>query len=269
MGVGFAAVLTAVLAVASVAFSGAVAILERRSASVPLLTVVSGLACVALLALAGSSLMQLGRPQLIFAAFSNPSSSIFKLGTAWLVAIVASIAYLTAVHRAAYESTCRQLALVAFMACVLVLVAHAGNYVMPWRTAWSTWTIVLPFFGYAVFGAVIVKEIIDMAEEYCIDRRQGLFSAALTFMSIALYLGVVGEKGEELIVSRVLTGDLASLFWGLVIGVGLVVPCGLILGTRRNKPAFGAALAAVLAGSIGWQITVLELGSATWSFFAR
>ena len=89
MGVGFAAVLAAVFAAAATGLSGAVAVLERRSAPVPSLTLASALACIALLALAGTSLMQLGRPQLIFAAFSNPASSIFKLGVAWIVALAA------------------------------------------------------------------------------------------------------------------------------------------------------------------------------------
>ena len=98
MGVGFAAVLAAVFAAAATGLSGAVAVLERRSAPVPSLTLASALACIALLALAGTSLMQLGRPQLIFAAFSNPASSIFKLGVAWIVALAACAAYLAAIH---------------------------------------------------------------------------------------------------------------------------------------------------------------------------
>ena len=141
MGVGFAAVLAAVFAAAATGLSGAVAVLERRSAPVPSLTLASALACIALLALAGTSLMQLGRPQLIFAAFSNPASSIFKLGVAWIVALAACAAYLAAIHRAAYESTCRKLALVASVAAALVLMAHASNYVMPWRAAWNTWSL--------------------------------------------------------------------------------------------------------------------------------
>lgn len=270
MGVGFAAVLTAVLATVAVAFSGAVAVLERRSAPVPLLTVASGLVCAALLALAGSSLMQLGRPQLIFAAFSNPSSSIFKLGAAWLVSMIASAAYLTAVHRAAYESTCRRLAFVAFGACVLVLAAHASNYVMAWRAAWNTWSIVLPFFGFAALGAVAVKGVVDSLEGIVLEKRFVLASFAFSVLSLALYLGIVGGSAvEEPTASRVLTGDLAPLFWELAVGVGLVVPCILMLMAPRSKVALVTALAATLAGCAGWQITVLKLGSAAWSFFAR
>ena len=160
MGVGFAAVLAAVFAAAATGLSGAVAVLERRSAPVPSLTLASALACIALLALAGTSLMQLGRPQLIFAAFSNPASSIFKLGVAWIVALAACAAYLAAIHRAAYESTCRKLALIASVAAALVLMAHASNYVIPWRAAWNTWSIVLPFFGYAALIGVATMGLV-------------------------------------------------------------------------------------------------------------
>ena len=243
MGVGFAAVLAAVCAAAATGLSGAVAVLERRSAPVPSLTLASALACIALLALAGTSLMQLGRPQLIFAAFSNPASSIFKLGVAWIVALAACAAYLAAIHRAAYESTCRKLALIASVAAALVLMAHASNYVMPWRAAWNTWSIVLPFFGYA---------------------------ALIGVATMALYLLIVGgTDAVEPTASRVLTGDLATWFWGLTVGAGVVLPWGLTLLARQSRVALTAALFAALVGCAGWQIVVLRLGSAAWSFFAR
>lgn len=270
MGVGLVAVLTAVLAVAALALAGAVAVLEHKSAPVPHLTAASALACAALLALAGSSLMQLGRPQLIFAAFSNPSSSIFRLGAAWVLAVIFSAAYLSAVHRAAFESTCRRLALASAGACALVLAAHASSYVMAWRAAWNTWSIVLPFFGFAALAATAAKGVIDSLEGHDFPRRQALAAAAFAVLAMALYLGVIGAAATpESTAARALTGDLAGLFWGAVIGVGLLVPSVLMLVVRRGALMFAAAFAAVLAGSAGWQILVLKLGSAAWSFFAR
>ena len=186
MGVGFAAVLAAVFAAAATGLSGAVAVLERRSAPVPSLTLASALACIALLALAGTSLMQLGRPQLIFAAFSNPASSIFKLGVAWIVALAACAAYLAAIHRAAYESTCRKLALIASVAAALVLMAHASNYVMPWRAAWNTWSIVLPFFGYAALIGVATMGLVGAVHGYALDRRVSLAAGGFAVLADGL-----------------------------------------------------------------------------------
>lgn len=269
MGVGLITVLTAVLSTVVVALSGAIFVLERRSAPVPLLTLASGVACVALLILAGSSLMQLGRPQLIFAAFSNPSSSIFRMGVAWVMSMIALGAYLVAVHRAAYELTCRRLAFIVFVACMLVLGAHTSNYVMPWRAAWNTWSIVLPFFGFAALGAVAVKGLVDSIEGLFLEKRFILEALIFSILSLVLYLGIIGiSVTEEPTASRALIGDLAWLFWGLVV-IGLVVPSLLMLIFRRNKSVFVLSLLAILAGSAGWQIMVLKLGAATWSFFAR
>lgn len=270
MGVGFAAVLAAVFAAAATGLSGAVAVLERRSAPVPSLTLASALACIALLALAGTSLMQLDRPQLIFAAFSNPASSIFKLGVAWIVALAACAAYLAAIHRAAYESTCRKLALVASVAAALVLMAHASNYVMPWRAAWNTWSIVLPFFGYAALIGVATMGLVGAVHGYALDRRVSLAAGGFAVFGLALYLVIVGgTDAVELTASRVLTGDLATWFWGLTVGAGIVLPWGLTLLARQSRVALTAALFAALVGCAGWQIVVLRLGSAAWSFFAR
>ena len=177
---------------------------------------------------------------------------------------------MAAIHRAAYESTCRKLALIASVAAALVLMAHASNYVMPWRAAWNTWSIVLPFFGYAALIGVATMGLVGAVHGYALDRRVSLAAGGFAVFGLALYLVIVGgTDAVEPTASRVLTGDLATWFWGLTVGAGVVLPWGLTLLARQSRVALTAALFAALVGCAGWQIVVLRLGSAAWSFFAR
>lgn len=268
MGMGFAAVLMAMLAAAAAGLSGAVAALERRNAPVPWLTSAEVLVCVFLLALAGAGVMQLGRPQLIFAAFSNPSSSIFKLGVAWLAALVASVSYMVAVHRSAYETTCRLLSLTVFAACALMLASHAVNYVMPWRAAWNTYSIVPVFFGFAALSGTAAKGVLDAKMGTGIERRSVLAALVWIIAFFVLYLTIIGRSAlPEPTAARLLTGDLAGDFWSFVVGVGIAIPGLLMLFARRSKTANAVAFLLILIGCAAWQIVLLRLGSAAWSFF--
>ena len=152
----------------------------------------------------------------------------------------------------------------------LVLMAHASNYVMPWRAAWNTWSTVLPFFGYAALIGVATMGLVGAVHGYALDRRVSLAAGGFAVFGLALYLVIVGRTDAvEPTASRVLTGDLATWFWGLTVGAGVVLPWGLTLLARQSRVALTAALFAALVGCAGWQIVVLRLGSAAWSFFAR
>ena len=139
-----------------------------------------------------------------------------------------------------------------------------------WRAAWNTWSIVLPFFGYAALIGVATMGLVGAVHGYALDRRVSLAAGGFAVFGLALYLVIVGgTDAVEPTASRVLTGDLATWFWGLTVGAGVVLPWGLTLLARQSRVALTAALFAALVGCAGWQIVVLRLGSAAWSFFAR
>ena len=123
-------------------------------------------------------------------------------------------------------------------------------------------SIVLPFFGYAALIGVATMGLVGAVHGYALDRRVSLAAGGFAVFGLALYLLIVGgTDAVEPTASRVLTGDLATWFWGLTVGAGVVLPWGLTLLARQSRVALTAALFAALVGCAGWQIVVLRLGS--------
>ncbi len=260
------------LTVLAAGLLAAVAAGERRNFPVPVLTGAVVLAALTLLGAAAACVMQFGRPQMIFAAFGNTGSALFRELTAWGLTVLSLAAYLVAVHRGAFERTCRALGTLSAFFGLALTVSVASACMMPWRAAWNTWTILLPTLGFAVLAGAFAFEALSDASKRAHPRSISwiLAGALAAILLTALYLTVIGlDESSEPSAARVLRGDLAIPFWAGAALAGVAIPVLLRALFRKSALVPYAAACCVFFGSGTLSWVIRQLGSASWSFFAR
>lgn len=229
-------------------------------------------ASLVLLALgAAAALAGVGRPSLIFGALGNPSSGIFREITSFGLTAAAVLGYLAALLRGAEASTALRLSQAGAAAAALLALAAGSHYMMPWRPAWNTWMLALPFFGLALTAAAHTRSLLlTLAREE--DGRDGLFCAGASVFAVlatAAWLAVTVMKGgSEAALERVLFGDLAGLF-GAAVLCGMAIPMLCAFMRRARTIVSAAALFSLLAGTGLLAETVRLLGESEWHFFVR
>ncbi len=292
--------LYAVFACAAAGCLMALALLEWRAAKARAASAVALFGLLFVAASAGALLAQFGRPAMVFAAFANPGSAIFRELASIVLAFIAGAVYWLALFSGAKAATMRRLGSVAAFAGLVLALACGSSLVMSWRPAWNTWTLVLPsagFAGLAAAAAVFAGEArslglglagsgaalsrIRAAEAAAcgagersvgVHSSQVLFGALLPVLGIGCYFAALvlangGAWAQRL--TMLFSGEGALLFAGGTLGLGVVVPAiGLWLARGRvRQAAAGAALfwaaLAFLAASMGagcWHRAVLLLG---------
>lgn len=241
---------------------------ERNApAGVQLFATAFALVCLAVGGLL--SVLHLGRPELIFGALSNPGTGIFREFVTFALTAAALVSYLILLLRSAEAGTTLWVARIAAVSAVLLAASVGSAFVMPWRPAWNTWTLVLPYVGWCAVAAACARRLLlATAKE---DDPSGtlltLGSIALLAVFTAVYLAAtVMTGGTEAAVGRLIAGDLCAPFWGTVL-VGMILPAGLVLIPGMKVIGSAAAIAAVFAGSALFQWIVQLLGTPSWHFF--
>ena len=138
----------------------AVAVGESRNAALKLQTVASLVALLVLAVGGGFAVMHLGRPAMIFGALGNPTTGIFREFVTFGLTTLAIVTYLIALLRGAEASTTLWLSRFAAIAAVLLSLAVGSAFVMPWRPAWDTWTLVLPYMGWALWCSFCGDDVV-------------------------------------------------------------------------------------------------------------
>ncbi len=253
--------------------AGAVAAGERRNYAVPVLSAATVAALLALAGAAAACVMQFGRPAMIFAAFGNTESALFRELTSWGLMVFVLLGYLVAAHRGAYERTCRLWAGAAALAGLLFALSVASTCMMPWRAAWNTWTILLPGVGYAFLTAILAFQALSLVvgENFPGLKTVSLAGAVVTLALMALYLTVIGFDGtSEPSASRVLSGDLLLPFWLGAVLVGVLLPAFLAWVGSKNPALLLLGVVSTFVGSGIFYWVIRQLGSSTsWSLFRQ
>jgi protein NrfD len=83
-------------------------------------------------------------------------------------------------------------------------------------------------------------------------KRADRYSMIFELVLLAIFLGVLGSAAKP-----ITSGHFAPLFWGGLVGVGLIVPLVLDFVGHRIKPLAAVAAALVLAGGFVLRYVVL------------
>ena len=178
------------------------------------------------------------------------------------------------------------------IAALLVFVT-ANSYNMAARPVWNTFAWYLFVFADAyLLGALAAWLISAIAGD---DPKffgfQSLIAGAVKAVAVAIYTAVIGgiefasvghyfdptqptkavaETGSY--ISRMLSGDLAGLFWAGVVLIGLVAVIVIAFlkkgAEAKDVPMFaGIALACAIIGAICFRVIFFALGSSVFLFY--
>ncbi len=267
MGSGSLAFLLAAFASSGAGILCALLLGERRSFAVPVQSVFAAGALLCFLAGALIRVLSFGRPGLLFGAFGNPHSALFREMLCWCLAVFCLLVYLGLIHRGAFQATCRLWCALAALSGFAFALSAASAWMMPWRAAWNTWTVLWPAGGFAALsGSLAFRVAAALQREPPRGMRfptGPLVLAALCLM--ALYAGRIGMNPEAAAsAGRMLSGDLSPFFWTACAAAGLPLVLEKI---SRKSWAAAAGFLSVFAASGLFYWTVGELGGSSWSFF--
>ncbi|MBM4467198.1 MAG: hypothetical protein FJ014_16865 [Chloroflexi bacterium] len=238
-------------------------------------------ALVAMAAGGVASVFHLGHLERIFNVLNNLRSGIAQemilIGLTGLAIVVYII-----VVRLGYSAQVRKIvALVGLVLATLLAIAIGKSYVLAARPAWNTWLLPLLYFvSAAVLGlftiyiwAALRKE--EEATVLAVNRATLITLAvqAVVVVAYVVYLAVAPFPNPLRSASRLLAGDLAPVFWGGLVVVGLLIPLGLtawfFVAKKKVLPSLVVAvvgLVCVLVGGGAFRALMYILGSSIEKF---
>ncbi|MGI1659787.1 MAG: dimethyl sulfoxide reductase anchor subunit family protein [Desulfitobacterium sp.] len=259
----------------------------------------SSIVALVALAIGGfSSVLHLGHPERIFGALGHPTSGIFMESTMLGLVALDIIIYMVAMRRNASDGTLKVISTVGIIPAVILAFAVGYTYVLAARPAWNT--LILPFIYLAsagVMGCFSLSVLLTLTQgansthtptaaevaatngtpsAAAIIKRASIITLLVQALLIIAYLvHLAGAPYPDVTrsVTRVLTGDLALLFWGGLILLGILVPAALISPLNKNKAnltspmaSLALGLVCVLISSVVFRGLMFSLGSSIKQF---
>ncbi|QUN07097.1 dimethyl sulfoxide reductase anchor subunit [Shewanella yunxiaonensis] len=235
-------------------------------------------AAIILLSLGGfSSVMHLGHPERIFGALGHPTSGIFMESSMIGLTALCIVAYLVALKRNAALGTLRFIASVGVVLAAILAFAVGDSYIMGARPAWDTLILPLIYLMTAVVAACFAYNIMHKPNLSVGDSitTKSLTLLALLVMAVLIIAYVVHISSDDFpdysrSATRILSGDLAPLFWAGIVLVGIVIPAILALIKPANNSRSTLAIIAlvcVFIGAISFRLMMFKLGTSVWQFF--
>ncbi len=235
-----------------------------------------------------ASVFHLETPTRYFGQFGNLSSGINHeiIGLALLCLMIAI--YFVQLRRHGHVHVVVRV--LSVLASVLLVYMMADSYMMASKPAWNTFLLPVYYLANAaVLGLVCFAVIahvckIGSAEQKTLNGAAlvalGVFVFAVgcyavflgrldaSVYSVSLYLDATMHQtliDPTLTGQRLFVGDLALLFWGGIVVVGLACPAAALV-IARKKPAvsFGgnvAALVCLLAGNVAFRAVLYVVGA--------
>lgn len=252
------------------------------------------LSAAALIVGAIASMTHLGHLDRIFGVLANPGSGIFVEGLSAGLLVVVIAVWLVAASRGASESALKAVAVVGLVLAAVLTVAVGSSYLMASKPAWDVLALPLLSVGTAaVLGCVTYLAVASRGADAKVRSNLSLVvlvAVAVQSVLVILYLAMVAGAGfqhESRAVARVLSGDLAPLFWIGVAVLGLVVPAAAAVVERRGAAADAkvalsgeatsetsagattflfAAVACLVLAAVSFRVVMFSLGSSIISF---
>lgn len=238
-------------------------------------------AVVALVALAVggiASVLHLGHPERIFGALGHAGSGIFLEMLLIGLTGIGLIAYIVMLSRKSADGGRKIEITITAIPAIILAFAVGSSYVMAARPAWDTFLIPLLYAASAaVMGCYTVGLLAARSEDagsFGPSTLIAIVVQAVLLVAYLIYLGSAQYADATSSVSRLLSGDLAAVFWiGLVI-IGIVGPAALAWmlrsageGGMSALTVTGLGLVCVLVGGVVFRALMYSLGSGVQEFF--
>lgn len=267
----------------------------------------SSIAALAALVVGGiSSVLHLGHPERIFGALAHPTSGIFL--EALMIGLIGLdiIIYLVAMRRNVSDLTLKVISTIGAVLAVILAFAVGRTYMLPSRPAWDTLLLPLIYLVTAgVMGCFSISVLVLFTRnanttlsktatetaattetatntetqcEMATLKRVALVSLAIEavlFIAYLIHLAIAPYPDVTRSAARVLSGDLAPLFWGGLIVLGLLVPAALLAKINAKKTTrssssplrlFTFGLICVIISSVAFRCLMFLLGSSIKHF---
>lgn len=268
----FTLLLFVVLATLSSGLLGSAALaVVRGSARIPQKAVVSS-GAVSLALGAGVSLASLGHPELFLGALSHFGTGIFWELFGSILCLLSTAVFLVLSFRDDEGAASKVFVVLAAAGAFIAVGGVGRSFVMPWRLAWASWSILGVFLGFALSSAACQFLFLNRY----FDESQGLpiwlkgLGAVLCPVSLIWYAVSLEfsapEAGE--ILSRAVAGDISPVSWAMTVFC-VLVPAVCLTARIKNRYVglLGAVLSALGAGA--FQYLLLSLDAPAWQFFVR
>ena len=273
MSKDFTLIIFVVLATLSSGLLGSAALAAvRGSARIPLKAIVSS-GAVSLAVGAGLSLATLGHPELFLGALSHVGTGIFWQLFGSIVCFTGAVVFLVLSFRDDEGPALKVFAVLAAAGALIAVVGVGRSFVMPWRLAWASWSIVGVFLGFALSSVACFSLFLNQyfEEHQSIPAWLRGVAVLLCPLSLVWYLTSIGLSSEPAageILSRALIGGAAPIFWAMALG-GVLAPvlCLSVRSKGRFVGLAGSLVSAVGAGA--FQYLLLLLDTPAWQFFVR
>lgn len=281
-------------------FAGSIIITEwfGRAKQIRML---SSIIAIVALGLGGmASTLHLGHPERMFGALGHPTSGIFMESSIIFLLGLDILIYLLALRRNVSGQTCKIIGTVGIVLAIALAFVNGDTYVMAARPAWNTLVLpVLYIASAAVMGCFSLNLLLLRTEHYdktaitatetaatteatatattlMINRASlaALAIQAVLMIAYLVHIAVAPYPDMTRSVARVLLGNLALLFWGGWVLLGLVVPAALMTKFYAKKAkniapltSVKLGLACVLVAGIAFRMLMFSLGSSIRQFF--
>lgn len=223
-------------------------------------------------------LLDLGRSERALSLFLQPVFSFITVGAFALVILILLAAVLFAVWMLGLTSLPKAVALAVRVCCIAaaaVVMAYAGLFLssMPavplWASPWLPLLFVASALSTGLALLVCVVVLTGSQDEFASTLRRIQKADAVIIacecVVLALFVASAAFGGDTARMSaeRLVQGDLAGMFWGSVVVLGLAAPLVLEAANRAmNSYAIIAAGALVLVGGYFLRWCIAEAGMA-------
>ncbi|MBP2656550.1 MAG: Psr/DMSO reductase-like protein chain [Firmicutes bacterium] len=227
-----------------------------------------------------SSTLHLGHPERMFGALGHPTSGIFMESTMSFLLGLTIVVYLLALRRNASDATCKMIGTIGAVLAVGLAFVNGDAYVMASIPAWNTWILpVLYVASAAVMGCFSIDMLLVRSEDADITTLAkvnrvtliALIIQAILIVAYLVHIAIAPYPDVTRSVTRVLAGNLAILFWGGMVLLGLVVPTALVtkFSRKNNAPLTSVkfGLVSVLVAGVAFRALMFLMGSSIKQFF--
>ncbi|MCD8316916.1 MAG: dimethyl sulfoxide reductase anchor subunit [Eggerthellaceae bacterium] len=248
--------------------------------------------CAALIIGGIASVLHLQTPTNYFGQFGNLSSGVNHELIGIVLVFIMLVIYFVLWYRNKHVNIV--IRIISVIVCFLLVYLMADSYLLASKPAWDTALLPLYYLvNAAALGSItmLVISAICHMDSY-MTKRLAVISLifvalfALVVIGYTIYLSIISESAYTGPIhldatttppidpaetgARLLTGDLAVLYWVGVIGIELCVPiiC-LIIAWLREKTRFGLGLAAgicVIAGGICFRMILYYVAATVFLF---
>lgn len=235
---------------------------------------VAVIAFVALVAGGCASVFHLGHPERSLHILGNVASGLSKeLFAVGAMAVVTFVYAVLAKKR--FDGSARVFGVLAVIAGAILPLMAGASYLMPSRPAWDSLTLPLMYLGtgigcgFAVSAAIVLmKGAKDDA--LCAVRLAvaGIAVMVVTMISYVVWIAMAPYQNDTRSIERLLSGDMAPVFWVGVIVLGVAAPFVLSLFAVKKREALGrsvnylwATLFCSLVGGVSLRVILYTLGT--------